>query len=280
MSVTLWKNSRHGAGILLFLLLVPCCLLIGFLAGGSSSEALWPEYVGESLLNDGNLTLDYSNAVDGYVMAAATYPTDSRLKMRVVWNDRQLTYDLDGSGEYEIFPLQFGSGFYEFSLYENVGGTKYSSEGRVTLDVVMSNEDGAFLVPNQYVNYTKDSPSVLKSDELAGTASEEEIYQAVCDYMASEFTYVFVRAQTISPGTLPEVDGCFDRKSGICQDLSAVMVSMLRVQGIPARLMIGYADGYYHAWTVAVVGGEERFFDPTAAVNALKASDYQIERFY
>ena len=44
---------------------------------------------------------------------------------------------------------------------------------------------------NQYVNYTKESPSVLKADELSEGHSETEIYQAVCDFMGSEFSYDF-----------------------------------------------------------------------------------------
>ena len=132
-------------------------------------------------------------------------------------------------------------------------------------------------MPNQYVNYVQTTNAVLKSDELA---TQGDIYKTVCDFMTNEFSYDFVRAKTISPGTLPEIDQCFDNRSGICQDLSAVMICMLRVQGIPAKLMIGYADKYYHAWTVAVVDGQEVFFDPTAAIGCLNASKYQIERFY
>ena len=68
---------------------------------------------------------------------------------------------------------------------------------------------------------------------------------------------------------------------GVCQDLSAIMVCMLRTQGIPARLMIGYADKQYHAWVVADVGGEEKFFDPTAALSAIsKVKAYTLERYY
>ncbi len=58
------------------------------------------------------------------------------------------------------------------------------------------------------------------------------------------------------------------------------MVCMLRTQGVPAKLMIGYADKYYHAWTSTVIGGEEVFYDPTAAIGALKAKKYKTERFY
>ena len=133
-------------------------------------------------------------------------------------------------------------------------------------------------MPNQYVDYVKTTNAVLKSDELA---TQGDVYKTVCDFIASEFSYDFLRAKTISPGELPEIEQCFDNRAGICQDLSAVMVCMLRVQGIPAKLMIGYADKYYHAWTVALVDGQEVFFDPTAAVGALTGiSRYTIERFY
>ena len=67
---------------------------------------------------------------------------------------------------------------------------------------------------------------------------------------------------------------------GICQDLAAVTACMLRVQGVPARLVIGYADKYYHAWNTVVVNGEEVFFDPTHAVGAIDAKKYQTERMY
>ena len=67
----------------------------------------------------------------------------------------------------------------------------------------------------------------------------------------------------------------------IRQDLSAVMVCMLRTQGIPARLMIGYADKQYHAWVEADVNGKECFFDPTAALSAIsRVKEYTIERYY
>ena len=68
---------------------------------------------------------------------------------------------------------------------------------------------------------------------------------------------------------------------GVCQDLSAIMACKLRTQGIPCKLMIGYADKQYHAWTVSIINGEEVFYDPTAALNAIsKVKEYTLERFY
>lgn len=271
------KKNILRVGLLLALLL-GLCIAAGVSAQASSADAVWPESSGENMQADGKLLIDASHMDQGYIMCCVSAPTDHRLKVRMTYSSgAQLDYDLDNDGDYVVFPLQLGSGNYEFALYENVSGTKYSSEGKISLTAQLNDENAAFLVPNQYVDYVRTTNAVLKSDELA---TQGDIYKTVCDFMTNEFSYDFVRAQTIPAGSLPEIEGCFDARSGICQDLSAVMVCMLRVQGIPAKLMIGYADQYYHAWTVAVVDGQEVFFDPTAAIGCLNASRYQIERFY
>lgn len=265
---------RWGFATILLTLLL---LAAGAAALASSEDAVWPESSGTNVQTDGKLVVDASHIEQGYVMCCVSEPTDRGLKMRMTYNGAQLTYDLVNTGDYEVFPLQLGSGNYEFALFENAKGSKYSAEGKVVLSAQLNDENAAFLVPNQYVDYVRTTNAVLKSDELA---DQGDIYNTICKFMTEEFSYDFVRAQTISPGELPEIDQCFDNRAGICQDLSAVMVCMLRVQGIPAKLMIGYADKYYHAWTVAVVDGQEVFFDPTQAIGCLDAKKYTIERFY
>ncbi len=62
--------------------------------------------------------------------------------------------------------------------------------------------------------------------------------------------------------------------------------AMLRSQGIPARLMIGTVgtdpkNTIYHAWVLAVVNGEDKFFDPTAEIGgSSKTATYSFERYY
>ena len=285
------KLGRGKVLVLFFALSVLCLGLVVLVLAGSDT-AVWPDPSGEDVRNNGKLVIDCSHEDIGYVMVRSASQTSHGLKLRVNYADpdlkendpgkyAQLMYDINNKGDFESIPLQLGSGYYEFSLFENVKGTKYSAEGKVSLNVELEDENAAFLVPNQYVNYDPESETVKKSDELCEGLTPAECYEAVCNFMASEFSYDFVRAKTISSGTLPEVDPCFEKRSGICQDMSAVMVSMLRVQGIPAQLVIGYVDQYYHAWTVSIVDGEERFFDPTVAVGALTPNmKYSVERKY
>ena len=245
----------------------------------SRAEARWPAQPGKGK-SSGKLVVDSTHTDEGYIWASLSKKSKKRFKLRIVKGGTTLTYDLNGNAEYELFPLQLGSGKYVATLYENVSGKKYTQAGKVTLDVKLSREDVPFLYPNQYVNYSILSAAVAKADELCAGKGEQEAYQAVCDFMKSTFVYDFIKAVTVKAGTLPDIDGCYDKRMGICQDLSAIMCCMLRTQGIPARLIIGYADRNYHAWTMTALGGKDQFFDPTAAINAISAKDYSEERFY
>ena len=256
------------------------CLVLARPALAASDTAIWPKAEGKAVQSDGKLEVDASGAARGYLLARVSAPGSRNFKLRIVRGEQQLTYDLNSAGDYEVFPLQLGSGDYDVALYENVKGTKYSSEGRVRLSVSLADENAAYLVPNQYVNYELFTAAVQKSDELCAGASAVECYKIITDFMQGEFAYDFVRARTVSAGQLPDIDYCYETRMGICQDLAAVMACMLRVQGVPCKLVIGYADKYYHAWTSALVDGQESFFDPTAALGALKAKSYQVERSY
>ena len=259
--------------IVLFALWCACVSAFG--------EAVWPEASGDDVKTNGKLVIDVSHKEQGYVMACISSSSSKRLKLRVTYGDVKLNYDLNGDGSYEIFPLQMGSGKYVFSLFMNTKGKKYSSEGKIEVSVKLENENAAYLVPNQYVNYGYMTAAVQKSYELCNGKSEKDAYKAVKKFMKSEFAYDFVRALMVEAGQLPDIDYCFENKMGICQDLAAVTVCMLRVQGIPAKLVIGYADKNYHAWTTIVVNGEEVFFDPTAVLGAISnIKSYNAERMY
>ena len=93
--------------------------------------------------------------------------------------------------------------------------------------------------------------------------------------------YDYVKMVTVKPGMMPDIDECFEKRMGICQDLSSTTVCMLRSQGIPAKLVIGKANGQYHAWVQVTLNGEEKLFDPTAILqNMSQPVEYAVERWY
>lgn len=247
------------------------------------SDPVWPEASGAKELSDGALVVDASHAESGYIMARAE-KSDKRLKLRVEKDGVTLTYDLNTDGEYEVFPLQLGSGSYKWSLFKNVTGKKYAQSGAVTVSAELSTEDAAFLVPSQYVNYTPDTEAVRIAAELCqGLDSDRDKFEAIRDYIRKNYVYDFVRATTVASatGVLPDIDGCVEKRMGICQDLAAMAACMLRTQGVPTKLVVGYANNSYHAWNSVTLGGEEILYDPTAELNALvQNAAYTVERFY
>ena len=272
------KTGRTGL-IIAFLV----CLFICFsaFASADSSDAVWPKKPKKATNSSGKLVLNTSGASDGYFFAAVSKQTKHRLKLRVIKDGTTFTYDLKTDESYELFPFQLGNGYYEIYLYENVSGKKYSQEGVIGINVKMDNPDAAFMVPSQYVSYTKASEAIAMADSLCAGKSEKEAFEAVCKFMTTSFAYDFIKAVTIKPGMLPDIDGSYEKRMGVCQDLSAITCCMLRTQQIPSRLIIGYADKQYHAWTMTKINGKDVFFDPTAAISAISTvKEYSMERYY
>lgn len=58
-------------------------------------------------------------------------------------------------------------------------------------------------------------------------------------------TYDKKKAQTVQSGYLPNVDQVLASKTGICFDYAALMTAMLRSQGIPTKLVVGYTGNVY-----------------------------------
>ena len=98
--------------------------------------------------------------------------------------------------------------------------------------------------------------------------------------MVAAILYDFVRATTVQTGYLPVVDEVLSQGKGICFDYAALTACMLRTQGIPTRLEIGYADTVYHAWNTVLIDGQWLRVDTTAEANHMKVKTYTIERTY
>ena len=62
------------------------------------------------------------------------------------------------------------------------------------------------------------------------------------------------------------LDTVMAAKKGICFDYAALMTGMLRSQGVPCRLLIGYAGTQYHAW-ISVWTEEQGWVDGVIRFN-------------
>lgn len=192
--------------------------------------------------------IDYSNTGDGYVMVMYTAETQKRLKAQVKGPTTTYTYNLT-AGQWATFPLSDGNGSYQIVVYENTSGTKYASVLSQTVAVTLKDEFAPFLRPNQYVDYGVAVNTVAKAQELAGALPDPlDKVEAIYNFVVKNLTYDREKAATVQSGYLPVLDTVLEKKTGICFDYAALMAGMLRSQGIPCKLVVGYAGTAYHAW--------------------------------
>ena len=192
--------------------------------------------------------IDYSNTADGYVMVQFKADTEKRLKAQVTGPATTYTYDLTAK-EWEVFPLSDGNGAYQVTVFENVADNKYTMELSASFRVELKDEFGPYLYPNQYVDYTAAPNTLIKAAELVKDKTNTlEKVTAVYDYAVKHLTYDYEKARTVTSGYLPQLDSVLAAGKGICFDYASLMAGMLRSQGIPCKLVVGYASGAYHAW--------------------------------
>ena len=285
------ENNRLKRAKYLVLLLIMCIMLAacgdsssGGLTGtgsgssagtssdsGTSSESkgsrdntpkvLVPEATGSEAYSCDVATIDASNSAQGYVMAKYT-GSNSKVRMLIETPaGNTYNYLMDTDGEYDAFPLSEGSGTYKIGIYENIQGTEYSVAMTENISASLKDSTCTFLYPNYYVNFNSSTEAVAKGQELAASADTDlDVVDSVFHYVVSNITYDHDKAATVQDGYVPVVDETLSTKKGICFDYAALMGTMLRSQGIPTRLEIGYAGTEYHAW-IAVYTEETGWID-------------------
>lgn len=237
---------------------------------------------GGDVLTGGDVTVDISNASQGYIMIRHA-GSSKRLKARITYAGTDYTYDLNGRGEYEAFPLQFGSGSYQVQVFQNTKNTAYSRVYNGSFNASISDQNAAFLCPSQYVWYTPTTHAIAKSFELCdGVEDDMAKAKILYDYVGKNIMYDYVKALSVQAGYLPDIDQTLQTREGICFDYSALLACMLRVQGIPTKLAIGdlVPTGQYHAWNQAYINGVWVLMDSTFYSSSYRKDDYALERFY
>lgn len=208
-----------------------------------------PSSPGIDIAKAANGSVDYSNAKFGYISACYTGDR-GKCKLRIEANGQTYDHDLDANGKTEYYPLSMGSGKYKVSLFERIEGTSYSVVLRQEFQTDIENSLSPFLYPNRYVLFDKSADCTYKAAELcAGKDKTIDKIASVFVWVSDNITYDFDLAASVKSGYVPRPDAVLAKKSGICFDYASLMAAMLRSQGIPSRLVIGYASpDIYHAW--------------------------------
>lgn len=243
-------------------------------------QVIWPCADGTETFAAENLIVDVSHKDLGYLMVQYT-GNARKLFVQLEGPDQaEYKYFMEPSETYAVIPFTAGDGDYYLCIYENVEEDRYSPILARMLTVELVSEFCPFLGSNQYVNFTMDSEAVAQAEKLTSQAEGNlEKVEVIYRWVIGQLEYDYEKAVNVSTGYLPDIDVTFRTKRGICFDYAALMTAMLRSQGIPTRLEIGYLTGdLYHAWIsvyleetgwvdhlIAFNGKEWELMDPTVA---------------
>ncbi len=221
--------------------------------------------VNTTSLQNGSVTLNTNLADKGIVGIQADVQSDRKLKVKVALGDQVVYYDIK-QGEMIKVPMQFGSGDYRVELFENISGSEYAGLYGEDVQISMEDNNEPYLYSSQIVNYEDSSECYPLAEQLAqGTGTDMERLEAYYGYVVKNISYDYDKINYIDSSYIPDVDEVLDNKKGICYDYAAVLASLLREAGIPAKLVMGYRSDMeeYHAWNQVLVGGQWVTVDAT-----------------
>ena len=243
------------------------------------------EATGVKVFDGNGANVDCSNAADGYVLAS--YDGDNpKVKIQITKDGSDTyTYDVEANSGFHAFPLSDGSGNYNIAMFLNVKEDQYSQACAQAVQADITDKYSPFLRPNQYCAYTGSTKAVAKASEVAeGAKSDLKVIENAFLFVTSHVKYDYDLAANVQSGYIPDVDKTLATGMGICFDYASLTSCMLRTQGIPCRLTVGYAGPAYHAWISVHVegigwvanmiqfnGDEWTLMDPTFAASGDRA---------
>jgi transglutaminase-like putative cysteine protease len=100
-----------------------------------------------------------------------------------------------------------------------------------------------------------------------GATSDVDKLEAIFSFVNEQIRYDYVKAFTVQSNYLPDVDQTLHAGTGICFDYVALFACMLRVQGIPTKLVVGKLlisdPPVEHAWNKVRMDDTWFLIDPT-----------------
>ena len=124
--------------------------------------------------------------------------------------------------------------------------------------------------------------------DVRGGIGERRVFRIILKFLAlynkqsliKNIKYDKEKANNVQYGYVPDPDQTLNDKTGICFDYAYLTCAMLRSQGIPTKLEVGYVGEVYHAWISCYVdetgwidniiefdGKDWSLLDPTLGAN-------------
>ena len=194
---------------------------------------------------------------------------DKSCKIIVSTDKNAIIYDLPEHSDGIWIPANMRNGTYTASLYQKTENRRYKRISELSFQVQMQDEWLPYQYPNEQVCYDDENPAILLAKTLNNGEPDAELYQKIKSYINETFLYDYIKAMQNDNPLIADIEETYESKTGICLDLATLAAAMLRSQGIPTRLVIGYAGQNLHAWTQSRINDEIILYDPTAEILTL-----------
>ena len=88
-------------------------------------------------------------------------------------------------------------------------------------------------------------------------------FSIITKWASNSFAYDYIRATVIPKHghEIPDVDGCWNKRMGICMDIASMTTGMLRAVGVNAYLVFGRTEHGAHAWVEAHINSKIYRYD-------------------
>ena len=210
--------------------------------------------------------IDESNISQGIIKVNYFTSYQAKYKLAIEKDGNKQYFDLNAN-ESQAFPLIYDNGNYTINIMQNTTGNSYKSVYTHKLDAHIENVNAIYLSSNCTVNWNSEMATIKKANELTkNLSSDQEKFDAIYNYIISNYKYDYNKAATVQPGYIPDIEQIYNSKTGICYDYSVLLASMLRSQGIASKVVKGNSamvDNSYHAWNEVLIDGQWIIVDTT-----------------
>ncbi len=239
-----------------------------------------------------NGAIDITKADKGIVTVKYSGDLSKGIKI-VVKKDGgdQYPYTLK-SNDVSIVPLQMGTGKYTVTLFEGIGGNKYKPLQSEAVSVNQIDEKAMYTSSSIIVDFVASKDAIPYYKNLTSSKEGNVKIDTIYDDVVKNYSYDYDKAKNMPKEYIPVIDNMYKVKKGICYDYAAIFAGSLRSQGIPTKLIMGYAPEIteYHAWCEVLIDGKWVTVDTTydSQMNKNKAkftfakdgSKYKVVKVY
>ena len=180
-------------------------------------------------------------------------------------NTQRYYYKLEKGKNVVSVPLTEGAGKYKIRI------CRVRSDGKAVVlqtkevDLTESAFGTVFEIASMVINYKVKDSFISKAETLTKYCKDDnskitKIYNYIITNFAYDYELLNVKAKTSY--YLPNNLSTYDRKLGICYDISCLMAAMLRSVGVEAKVVTGHTPNVkeYHAWNQVYDSDKKKWY--------------------